>query len=223
MEAGLEKAGAETLHGKVRFVNDTTLEFEDGRRIEARRFFIAAGAKPLPMDVPGAALMADSSDFLDLPELPCRVLFVGGGYVSFEFAHIAARAGAEVTIIDRGARPHKAFDPDLVDLLLECNRAIGIPTHRDLMHRVPLELVAVIACPHVSLLASKLGGKASTNLGAPQGLGHAGRWSGACSRLKDRNRPLRPSVPTPAHRRDVERGVKGAKGGVDPNCGIRHR
>jgi hypothetical protein len=33
-----------------------------------------------------------------------------------------------------------------------------------------LELVAVIACPHVGLLASKLGGKASTNLGAPQKL-----------------------------------------------------
>jgi hypothetical protein len=36
------------------------------------------------------------------------------------------------------------------------------------MHRIPLELVAVVACPHVGLLASKLGGKASTNLGAPQ-------------------------------------------------------
>jgi hypothetical protein len=36
------------------------------------------------------------------------------------------------------------------------------------MHRILLELVAVVACPHVGLLASKLGGKASTNLGEPQ-------------------------------------------------------
>ena len=36
------------------------------------------------------------------------------------------------------------------------------------MHRVALELVAVVACRHFGLLASKLGGKASTNLGAPQ-------------------------------------------------------
>jgi len=35
-----------------------------------------------------------------------------------------------------------------------------------LMHRVALELVAVIACHHVGLLASKLESKASTNLGA---------------------------------------------------------
>jgi hypothetical protein len=38
------------------------------------------------------------------------------------------------------------------------------------VHRITLELVAVIACPHVGLLASKLGGKASTNLGAPHGV-----------------------------------------------------
>ena len=45
-----------------------------------------------------------------------------------------------------------------------------ITPHRDLMHRIPLELVAVIACPHIGILASKLGGKAATNLGAPQGV-----------------------------------------------------
>src|SRR6056297_37358 len=42
-----------------------------------------------------------------------------------------------------------------------------IAPHRDLMHRIALELVTVIARPHVGLLASKLGGKASTNLAAP--------------------------------------------------------
>ncbi|MGA0543420.1 hypothetical protein, partial [Neotabrizicola sp. VNH66] len=39
--------------------------------------------------------------------------------------------------------------------------------NRDLLHRIPLERVAVVARPHLGLLASKLGRKASTNLGAP--------------------------------------------------------
>ena len=58
-----------------------------------------------------------------------------------------------------------------------------IPVHYDLMHRIQLELVAVIACPHLGLLASKLGGKASTILGAPQSCftsragGSITRWS----------------------------------------------
>ena len=43
-----------------------------------------------------------------------------------------------------------------------------ISSHCNLMHRVALERVAVVACPNVGLLASKLGGKASTNPGAAQ-------------------------------------------------------
>jgi len=67
----------------------------------------------------------DSTNFLNLPQLPERIVFVGGGYISFEFAHIAARAGANVTILDHGARQLKGFDPDLVDMLLERSRALG--------------------------------------------------------------------------------------------------
>ena len=44
-----------------------------------------------------------------------------------------------------------------------------IPAHRDLVRCIALELDTVIACPHAGLLASKLGGKASKNPGAPRG------------------------------------------------------
>ncbi|WP_386630449.1 FAD-dependent oxidoreductase [Sulfitobacter geojensis] len=54
--------------------------------------------------------MIDSTDFLSLEALPKRILFVGGGFVSFEFAHIAARAGAAPVIVDCGAcRVHLRF------------------------------------------------------------------------------------------------------------------
>jgi glutathione reductase (NADPH) len=54
------------------------------------------------------------------------VLFIGGGYISFEFAHVAARAGAQVTVLHRGRRPLEAFDPDLVDQLVKRSRDLGI-------------------------------------------------------------------------------------------------
>ena len=53
-------------------------------------------------------------------------MFVGGGYISFEFAHIAARAGAKVTILHRGKQPLEHFDPDLVNMLVQRSRDIGI-------------------------------------------------------------------------------------------------
>jgi len=58
--------------------------------------------------------MIDGTGFLSLKALPQRILFVGCGSVSFEFAQIAARAEARPVIIDRGARMLKVFDPDLV-------------------------------------------------------------------------------------------------------------
>jgi glutathione reductase (NADPH) len=67
-----------------------------------------------------------SDEFLELDRLPSRIVFVGGGYISFEFAHIAARVGAEVVIVHRGRHPLEGFDTDLVDLLVARTRRLGI-------------------------------------------------------------------------------------------------
>lgn len=63
---------------------------------------------------------------LDLDQLPPHILFIGGGYIAFEFAHVALRAGSQVTIVHRGARPLSLFDPDLVDQLVARTRELGI-------------------------------------------------------------------------------------------------
>jgi glutathione reductase (NADPH) len=83
------------------------------------------------MDFPGQEHLIDSTDFLNLEDLPHRVLFVGGGFVSFEFAHISARAGASPVIIDHGTRPLHAFDPDLVELLVARGAEVGIDMRRE--------------------------------------------------------------------------------------------
>ncbi len=87
---------------------------------------IASGAKPVDLNVPGKENMITSDQFLDLDHLPNRVVFVGGGYISFEFAHIAARAGSKVKILHRGNRPLNNFDPELVDMLVHKTQDIGV-------------------------------------------------------------------------------------------------
>lgn len=129
MEDGLSSSGVTTLHGHARFTGHRQLEI-DGVRHDADRFLVATGARPRPLNFPGHEHLIDSTDFLDLEELPSRILFVGGGFISFEFAHIAARAGSSPVIVDRGERPLKSFDPDLVELLVDRGREVGIDLHR---------------------------------------------------------------------------------------------
>jgi glutathione reductase (NADPH) len=124
-EQAWARIGVEQFHGRARFVGPTTLAL-GGDRLTGRRVLIAAGAEPAPLRFPGAERLTTSDGFLDLDRLPPRVLFVGGGYVSFEFAHVAARAGAQVTVLHRGPRPLEAFDPDLVDMLVGRTRELGI-------------------------------------------------------------------------------------------------
>ena len=129
MEDGLAGNGVTTLHDQARFTGPRQIEI-DRDPCDADRFLIATGARPRPLDFPGHEHLIDSTDFLDLDALPQRILFVGGGFISFEFAHIAARAGSSPVIVDRGERPLKNFDPDLVDLLVDRGREVGIDLRR---------------------------------------------------------------------------------------------
>lgn len=124
-EDGLRKSGVDTLHGRARFTGRTTMEV-DGQAIEGRHFVLAGGAEPVKIGVPGEEHLTTSEQFLELEHLPRRIVLVGGGYIAAEFSHIAARAGAEVTVLQRRERMLPHFDPDLVDYLMERFRRIGV-------------------------------------------------------------------------------------------------
>jgi len=127
-EKGFAKAGITTLHGTARFTGAQSVSV-DGEDHEAATIVIATGARPRPLTFPGAEHVVTSEDFLALPELPRRIVFVGGGYVAMEFAHVAARAGAEPTVLEYGDRVLKLFDADLVEHLAAASREAGITMH----------------------------------------------------------------------------------------------
>jgi glutathione reductase (NADPH) len=81
------------------------------------------------LNIPGEEYLTSSTQFLELESLPSEIVFVGGGYIAFEFAHIAARAGVHVQIFHRGAQPLERFDPDLVGRLVDATRELGVKVH----------------------------------------------------------------------------------------------
>lgn len=116
--------GVVALHSRVKFRDQSSL-VADGEVLTSKHFVIAGGARPIPLNIPGEEFLTSSTQFLELNRLPEKIIFVGGGYIAFEFAHIAVRAGADVRIVNRG-RPLKGFDPDLVDKLLIATKEVGI-------------------------------------------------------------------------------------------------
>ncbi|MGK9170181.1 NAD(P)/FAD-dependent oxidoreductase [Inquilinus limosus] len=121
-------AGIDAFHGLARFTGRNKLEV-DGNDLESRHVLIAAGAEPVRLGIPGEEHLVTHEAFMTLDELPPRILLVGGGYIAAEFSHIAARAGARVTVLQRGDRMLKRFDPDLVAWLMQKFRDIGIDVH----------------------------------------------------------------------------------------------
>ena len=131
------KAGIIPIHGKAKFIgNDTikvkfnnTNEDTDNDIIKGKYIFLATGARPVNLGIPGLENVITSDQFLNIEsyQLPDNIAFIGGGYISFEFAHIAARSGVKkITIFHRGKQALEHFDLDLVNQLVQKSKNIGI-------------------------------------------------------------------------------------------------
>ncbi|WP_316928050.1 NAD(P)/FAD-dependent oxidoreductase [Gillisia marina] len=54
------------------------------------------------------------------------MIFIGAGYIGMEFAHMAARLGVKVTMMDVASRPLTNFDEDMVGYLVTASEKLGI-------------------------------------------------------------------------------------------------
>jgi glutathione reductase (NADPH) len=124
----LQKTGIDFVAGTASFVDEKTLSV-NGKLMTAQFFVLATGAKPMPLTIEGIEHVITSDDFLDLELLPASILFIGGGFISFEFAHFAARLGStgqRGAILEVADRPLGAFDAEMVELLVQASQADGI-------------------------------------------------------------------------------------------------
>lgn len=124
-ESRLLDLGIQLYHQSPEFRDDHTLSVE-GKTSKADKIVIATGRVPRVLDFKGSGYLKTSDDFLNLKKIPKSIIFIGSGYIGMEFAHMAARAGSKVTLIDHGDRPLKQFDSDLVSHLTDTSTAMGI-------------------------------------------------------------------------------------------------
>lgn len=125
---GLRGAGIDVVRGTAAFEDSGTVR-ANGDLFSADFFILATGAVPSPLTFEGAEHLVTSTGFLARSRLPSSIVFVGGGFISFEFAHFAARIGPgdrRITILEAAHRPLELFDGEMVDLLVNASIEDGI-------------------------------------------------------------------------------------------------
>ena len=117
-EKNFAKNDIDAYHGRAKFCGPRSVEV-GGEVLEGRFILIAVGAVPMRLGIPGEEHLISSTEFFELDQLPKKIVFLGGGFIAAEFADIAARAGAQVTVLEQADRMLTLFDPDLVGWLME--------------------------------------------------------------------------------------------------------
>ncbi|SDJ57314.1 NADPH-glutathione reductase [Pseudomonas delhiensis] len=105
----LVNSGVTLLEGHARLVDAHTVEV-GGQRLRAANILIATGGWPQVPDIPGKEHVITSQEAFFLPQLPRRVLVVGGGYIAVEFASIFHGLGAQTTLLYRRELFLRGFD-----------------------------------------------------------------------------------------------------------------
>ena len=130
--ASLKSRGIDLIEGAAKFVGPDSIAVGD-RILQARKIVIATGSTPRPLPIPGADHLITSDDILEMATLPGSLVFIGGGVIALELAHVLARAGTEVTILEAMPRILPNLDADLVARLHAESERIGIRIATDIV------------------------------------------------------------------------------------------
>ncbi|MFO0804862.1 MAG: dihydrolipoyl dehydrogenase [Gemmataceae bacterium] len=107
--------GVEVVKGHATFIDANTVDV-GGEQIHFKNCIIAAGsvpAVPKPWQLGDDRIM-DSTGALLLPDVPKRMLVIGGGYIGLEIGSVYAALGAKITVVEALENILAMADRDLV-------------------------------------------------------------------------------------------------------------
>ena len=110
------------VQGRASFVDARTLSVETSggqQKVEADYIIIATGS--VPTRVPNVSIdspkVLDSTTALELPDVPNRLLVVGGGYIGLELGTVYGALGSKVTVVEMTDGLLPGADRDLTALV----------------------------------------------------------------------------------------------------------
>lgn len=126
--------GVKVVNATAEFIDAHTVKLtapDAVCEVEAERIFINTGSLPVALPLPGAdgSRIFDSTGMLSLSYRPNRLVIVGGGYISLEFACMYQAFGSQVTILEGGATFLPREDEDIAAEVHHVLTAKGIEIH----------------------------------------------------------------------------------------------
>lgn len=118
-----KKRNVTVIHARGTLLNSTTLALEgddpsipDGGQLTFDHLILATGSVPA---VPGSLAVEsdrvmDSTDALNLSDVPETLLVIGGGYIGLEMGTVYAQLGSKVSVVELTDGLLPGADPDLV-------------------------------------------------------------------------------------------------------------
>ncbi len=113
--------GVEVIGGRAVFEDSRSLRVEgdEPQKLRFKHAVLATGSLPSPL--PGVTITServmDSTAALELPDVPERLLVIGGGYIGLELGTVYAALGSKVTMVEMTDGLLPGVDRDLVQPL----------------------------------------------------------------------------------------------------------
>jgi dihydrolipoamide dehydrogenase len=129
-----KRRGVQLIRGRAVFESPGRVRVQNGGagHIHFKHAIIATGSSA--RSLPGAAIkeggrIMDSTGALELPDIPERLLVIGGGYVGVELGSVYATLGSKVTLIEFGEKLLPGIDQDLAQVLVSRLRELFESIH----------------------------------------------------------------------------------------------
>lgn len=129
----LKKAKVKVIRGWANFEDAKTcmVKSDDGDiRITAEHVILATGSEPVELPfLPFGGDVISSTEALSLPEVPKKLVVVGGGYIGLELGIAFRKLGAEVAIVEMADRILPLYDKALTDPVARWLTSHGVELH----------------------------------------------------------------------------------------------
>ena len=119
-----EMSNIKLLRGHGALEDEHTIKVGE-QTVTSDYIVIGTGEHPNRLEIEGKEFLHDSREFLDVEEFPKRIVFIGAGIISMEFASIALKMKSEVTVIQYSDRALGQYPEKYVNRLVEKMKSEG--------------------------------------------------------------------------------------------------